>query len=236
MKDSRTIIRQLVLTPISILALCAGSFVVAQTASTTYRGAKQDPFTKYRPPMKRAAIKNSSAPVAPPSIASRIENYKAQKAAAMNLRQPVPKPTTALLVSEVQVTGIFRTPRGVAATVEAMPIRLSYVIYPGEAFYDGMLVAVEDSQLVFRREVRWSDGRRELVVDNKPLRQPNAYTDSLSTQKSEADAGAKSDRPAAQAAAAESSEPKDASSNANAKAVESLNNKVDKLLDLLKKQ
>ena len=57
---------------------------------------------------------------------------------------PAPKPTTALLLSEIQVIGISRTPRGYAAIVEATPIKLSYVIYPGEPFYDGQLVAIED--------------------------------------------------------------------------------------------
>src|ERR687893_156612 len=83
---------------------------------------------------------------------------------------PFPKPTTALLLGEMQITGIFRTPRGYAAMVEATPIKLSYVIYPGERFFDGQLVAIEEGRLVFRRERRWSDGRRETSVETKALR------------------------------------------------------------------
>ena len=71
----------------------------------------------------------------------------------MNARVTAPKPTTAILLNEIQVVGITRTPRGYAAIVEAMPIKLSYVIYPGERFYDGQLVAIEDTRLVFRREI-----------------------------------------------------------------------------------
>jgi hypothetical protein len=48
------------------------------------------------------------------------------------------------------------------------------VIYPGERFYDGQLVAIEDSRLVFRRETVYSDGKRERSVEMKPLRQANA--------------------------------------------------------------
>jgi hypothetical protein len=107
-----------------------------------------------------------------PSIQARINSYKEQKAAAMNARMPAPKPTTALLLSEIQVIGISRTPRGYAAIVEATPIKLSYVIYPGEPFYDGQLVAIEDNRLVFRRETVFTDGRRERAVEYKPLRQP----------------------------------------------------------------
>jgi hypothetical protein len=58
----------------------------------------------------------------PPSIQVRIERYRAQKVAAANAHVAAPKPTTALLLSEVQVTGIFRTPRGWSAMVEATPL------------------------------------------------------------------------------------------------------------------
>ena len=76
-----------------------------------------------------------------------------------------------LLLSETQVIGIFHTPRGWAAMVEATPIKLSYVIYPGEMFFDGQLVAIEENRLIFRRETVWTDGRRDKSVEVKPLRQ-----------------------------------------------------------------
>jgi hypothetical protein len=75
------------------------------------------------------------------------------------------------LLNEIQVIGISRSPRGYAAIVEATPIKLSYVIYPGEPFYDGQLVAIEDNRLVFRRETVFTDGRRERSVEYKALRQ-----------------------------------------------------------------
>jgi hypothetical protein len=130
----------------------------------------RDPFRKYEPP--RPTIKRSANQSPIPSIQERISSYKQQKAAAMNARMPAPKPTTALLLSEIQVIGISRSPRGYAAIVQATPINLSYVIYPGEPFYDGQLVAIEDNRLVFRRETVFTDGRRERQVEYKPLRQP----------------------------------------------------------------
>jgi hypothetical protein len=164
-------------------ALAAGALLtcsaqgLAQDASTTYRGAGRDPFTKYKPAVKR--VKPVPQPVGAPSIEQRIAAYKRQKAMAMSAQQPAPKPTTALLLSEAQVTGIFRTPRGYAAMVEAKPIKLSYVIYPGEIFFDGMLVAIEEDRLVFRKETRWSDGRREMNVEMKALGATNAVKDTL---------------------------------------------------------
>lgn len=131
----------------------------------------RDPFRRYEPP--KLTVKRIANQAAVPSIETRISNYKAQKAAAMNARLPAPKPTTALLLSEIEVVGISRSPRGYAAIVEATPIKLSYVIYPGESFYDGQLVAIEDNRLVFRRETVFVDGRREKTVESKPLRRQN---------------------------------------------------------------
>jgi hypothetical protein len=147
-------------------------------ASRANRGGR-DPFTKYVPP--RVAVKKSNL-VMPPSIQERIQQYKAQKQAAMSARVAAPKPTTAFLLSEVQVIGISRSPRGYAAIVEASPIKLAYVIYPGEQFYDGQLVAIEDNRLVFRRETVFTDGRRERSVELKPLRQADTI-DALAAAK-----------------------------------------------------
>jgi hypothetical protein len=164
----------------ALLTFSAATAVQAQDApNTTYRGSGRDPFAKYKPPVKR--VKPVPQPVGAPSIEQRIAAYKAQKAVAMNAQLPAPKPTTALLLNEAQVTGIFRTPRGYAAMVEAKPIKLSYVIYPGEIFFDGMLVAIEEDRLVFRKETRWSDGRREMSVEMKPLGATNAVKDTLTT-------------------------------------------------------
>lgn len=130
----------------------------------------RDPFRRYEAP--RPTVKRTANQVPVSSIQERIARYKEQKAAAMSARMPAPKPTTALLLNEIQVIGISRTPRGYAAIIEAIPIKLSYVIYPGEPFYDGQLVAIEDNRLVFRRETVFSDGKRERSVEYKPLRQP----------------------------------------------------------------
>lgn len=131
----------------------------------------RDPFKRYEPPRPVNKRDYLLSPV--PSIQERINHYRAQKAAAMSARMPAPKPTTALLLSEIQVIGISRSPRGYAAIVEATPIKLSYVVYPGEPFFNGQLVAIEDNRLVFRRETVYANGRRERSVEYKTLRQPN---------------------------------------------------------------
>ena len=172
----------LLLTIAGVTGSSALNSAVAQTKSDAKGSATRstrgrDPFTPYAPP--RVLVKKAGSLVVAPSIQERIEQYKAQKVAAMNARVAAPKPTTAFLLSEIQVVGISRTPRGYAAIVEATPIKLAYVIYPGERFYDGQLVAIEDSRLVFRRETVYSDGKRDRSVEMKPLRQVNTV-DALS--------------------------------------------------------
>lgn len=145
----------------------------AEAPAKQARKGGRDPFKKYEPPVKNV----KPTKLEPPPIQVRIERYRAQKMAAAAAHVPPPKPTTALLISEMQVTGIFRTPRGWAAMIEATPIKLSYVIYPGEAFFDGQLVAIEENNLTFRRETVWLDGRRDKDIEVKPLRKPSPVED-----------------------------------------------------------
>ena len=145
----------------------------AEESAKKARKGGRDPFKKYEP-----AVKNlKPTKLEPPPIQVRIERYRAQKMAAAAAHVPPPKPTTALLIGEMQVTGIFRTPRGWAAMIEATPIKLSYVIYPGESFFDGQLVAIEENSLTFRRETVWLDGRRDKAVEVKQLRKPSPVED-----------------------------------------------------------
>jgi hypothetical protein len=183
-KTSKPATRRAVQFLLSAAMLVASGFaigVVAQetepqkpvVTKRTYIGGR-DPFRKYEVP--RAAPKKTSDVVTAPSIQHRIEQYKAQKAAAMAARMAAPKPTTALLLSEIQVIGISRSPRGYAAIIEATPIKLTYVVYPGESFFDGQLVAIDDTRLIFRREIVFVDGRRERRPEEKQLRQPMPAT------------------------------------------------------------
>lgn len=142
--------------------------------------AQRDPFakpgymkTKTAPVGGKVGNGGTSAPVnyGPPSIEARIEYYKRQRAAAAANGQPLPKVTSVLTLNEMSVTGIFKTPRGYAAMVEATPIKLAYTIYPGEKFFDGQLVAVEENKLVFRKVTKTGPNKFVASVENKPLQQ-----------------------------------------------------------------
>ena len=174
--------------------LCAMNFIAAtataqqksddKSAAANEKSSVRDPFKKYQPVIKQSKMVTK---LEPPSVQIRIERYRAQKMAAANAHVAAPKPTTALLLNEVQVTGIFRTPRGWSAMVEATPLtpKLSYVVYPGENFFDGQLVAIEEGRLIFRRDIVWTDGRREKSVEVKPLR-PSSPVEAMTSAKSTA--------------------------------------------------
>lgn len=126
-----------------------------------------------------------------PSIENRIDYYKKVREAAAVNGQPIPKVTSVLALSEMAVTGIFKTPRGYAAMVEAVPIRLSYTIYPGEKFFDGQLVAVEENRLVFRRVTKMSNGKFTTSVENMALRKYSDREQIQGTAPAEAQTAAK---------------------------------------------
>jgi hypothetical protein len=148
----------------------------------------QDPFLKpgwAKPkttnPVPTGTTKTDSKPQKPippaivvvnaPPIEQRIAYYKRMREQAAMNGQEVPKVTSVLTLDEMSVIGIFRTPRGYAAMVEAKPIKLSYTIYPGESFFDGQLVAIEENKLIFRKITKMSNSKFVSSVENKPLRE-----------------------------------------------------------------
>lgn len=164
------------------LGIAIAALVLVSGTFTLSFAQKRDPFEKpgYARPRKMPVggpvkpVKQGPPPVMPmgaPPIEQRIEYYKRLREEAVANDTPVPKVTSVLTLNEMAVTGIFRTPRGYAAMVEATPIKLSYAIYPGEKFFDGQLVAIEDNRLIFRKVMKMSNGKFIASVENKALRQ-----------------------------------------------------------------
>src|SRR5436190_1865613 len=155
----------------------AAALMLAGGALSTVHG-QRDPFQKpgYMKPRPTtgpgSAVAKPKVEVnyGPPAIEARIEYFKHMREMAAANGQPLPKVTSVLTLGEMAVTGIFKTPRGYAAMVEATPIKLSYTIYPGEKFFDGQLVAVEENRLVFRKVTKMSNGKFNSSVENMALR------------------------------------------------------------------
>lgn len=168
------------------LGLALAGFTLISGSLAELNAQSRDPFSKPGWARKReggggAGPKKSAPPadLGVPAIDQRVDYYKRLRESAAASGAPVPKVTSVLTLSEMAVIGIFRTPRGYAAMVEAMPLKLSYTIYPGEKFFDGQLVAVEENRLVFRRVVKMSNGKFVSSVENKALRK---YTDRQEVQ------------------------------------------------------
>ncbi|MFN6962986.1 MAG: hypothetical protein ACK4S4_04385 [Pyrinomonadaceae bacterium] len=166
-----------------IVSIAFAAAAVTAAAGTASEAAAQsrDPFAKPayarpRPVGGPVKIGKDGKPLPDnavymvPPIEQRIEFYKRMREQAAASGQPIPKVTSVLTLDEMAVIGIFRTPRGYAAMVEATPIKLSYTIYPGEKFFDGQLVAVEENQLVFRKVTKTGPGKFLASVENKQLR------------------------------------------------------------------
>lgn len=167
-----------------ILSFAVAGFVLI-SGSLNETSAQRDPFAMpgYAKPKIARPTSGGGGPteqpekpkgpniVTPPSIEQRISYYKSMREQAALNGLEIPKVTSVLTLNEMSVTGIFKTPRGYAAMVEAKPIKLSYTIYPGEKFFDGQLVAVEENRLVFRKVTKMSNNKFISSVENMTLRQ-----------------------------------------------------------------
>lgn len=170
------------------LSLAVSGFVFASGYFSTTSAQTRDPFEKpgwakpkvinTTPTTTTPKTEKPAKPIPPavvvvnaPAIEQRIAYYKRMREQAVMNNQEVPKVTSVLTLDEMAVIGIFRTPRGFAAMVEAKPIKLSYTIYPGEKFFDGQLVAIEENRLVFRKITKMSNSKFVSTVENKALRE-----------------------------------------------------------------
>src|SRR5688500_5512660 len=61
---------------------------------------------------------------------------------------PRPKGVPGLLIDEVELTGIFRTPRGFVAQVRTSKAEKGYLIKEGDQLYDGDVVSISRAEVV----------------------------------------------------------------------------------------
>ena len=78
---------------------------------------------------------------------------------APELQGPRPEGVPGLLIDEIEVTGVFVTPQGAVAQVQAADKAKSYLIHVGDDLYDGSVVAIrfdrgEVAEVVFKQDVR----------------------------------------------------------------------------------
>jgi hypothetical protein len=69
-------------------------------------------------------------------------------------RGPRPEGIPGLLIDEILISGIFRTPDGWRAQVQAADKDKSYLIRVGDELYDGDVVSISDNEIVFKQIVQ----------------------------------------------------------------------------------
>lgn len=67
---------------------------------------------------------------------------------------PRPEGIPGLLIDEVTLIGILRTPRGFMAQVQAADRQKSYLLKEGDQLFDGELVSIDREEVVFRQRVQ----------------------------------------------------------------------------------
>lgn len=70
------------------------------------------------------------------------------------LRGPRPEGIPGLLIDEIALTGIFRTPKGFVAQVKASNQNKSYLLKEGDQLYDGDVVSINRAEVVFKQIVQ----------------------------------------------------------------------------------
>jgi hypothetical protein len=70
------------------------------------------------------------------------------------IRGPRPEGVPGLMIDEVDLTGIFRTSKGFVAQVVAANQKKSYLLKEGDQLYDGDVVSINKSEVVFKQIVQ----------------------------------------------------------------------------------
>lgn len=78
---------------------------------------------------------------------------------APDLLGPRPEGVPGLMIDEIEVTGVFVTPQGAVAQVQAADKAKSYLLHVGDDLYDGSVVAIrfdrgQVAEVVFKQDVR----------------------------------------------------------------------------------
>ncbi len=85
-------------------------------------------------------------------------------------RGPRPEGIPGLLIDEIQLLGIWRTPRGYVAQIRAS--NKSYLLREGDELFDGDVVAIQKNEVVFKQQVQDPTALKPFreVVKNLPAR------------------------------------------------------------------
>lgn len=70
------------------------------------------------------------------------------------LQGPRPEGVPGLLIDEINLIGIVKTPKGYLAQVQAADRQKSFLLHEGEQLFDGEVVSIDENEVVFKQIVR----------------------------------------------------------------------------------
>ncbi len=77
------------------------------------------------------------------------------KAKDIQSASPRPDGVPGLLIDEIQLKGILRTPKGFVAQVSLPEGRKSYLLREGDRLLDGDVISINRSQIIFKQVVEF---------------------------------------------------------------------------------
>jgi len=147
-----------------------------------YRPYNRDPFKK---PMKPKTPKDKAKQIALqlgyPMIEERRAQYRQEVAKAREAGQPEPPPVMQYLVTELDVTGVFRDERGYGVFVRAQPTGTMLFLRNGTRCFNGEVVRIEGddagaSRVTFREFYKVEQNGKALMQERMITKSPVAAT------------------------------------------------------------
>ena len=162
---------------ITRIALVAAMTIAAVAPVAALPGQEtNDPFTRVpkkvtKPP---AEEKDASKPVLVPfpPLEQRQQDYLREKQLARSQRRPEPDAIGQYLVSELAVTGVFQTDRGVGAFIQAIPTKTTFFVTPGTRVFNGKIETIvtgsnfDLGQVVFTEMTVYEEKKKKKEVYN----------------------------------------------------------------------
>jgi hypothetical protein len=145
-----------------------------------YRPYNRDPFKKpIKPKTPKDKAKQIALQLGYPMIEERRSQYRQEVTKARETGQPEPPPVMQYLVTELDVTGVFRDERGYGAFVRAQPTGTMLFLRNGTRCFNGEVVRIEGddagaSRVTFREFYKVEQNGKALMQERMVTKSPTA--------------------------------------------------------------
>ena len=145
-----------------------------------YRPYNRDPFKKpLKPKTPKDKAKQMALQLGYPMIEERRAQYRQLVAKAHETGAAEPEPVTQYLVTELDVTGVFRDERGYGAFVKAQPTGTMLFLRNGTRCFNGEVVRIEGddagvSRVTFREFYKVEQNGKALTQERMVSKSPGA--------------------------------------------------------------